>query len=96
LCGGEPAGGRAPADTPPSPRRRKLPLYKACAVRLPCARLPGFLCAGRLSRQGLAVGSAALGLPDRAGLGGGQAVTATALSPAGKQRRGSVLAISGW
>lgn len=96
MCCG--AGGRAGGfalQTRPLPQApQEAAPVKGLRCATPGARLSGF-CAGRVSRQGLALGSAALGLPDRAGLRGGQATTAT-LSPAGKQRRGSVPAISGW
>lgn len=65
LCGGEPAGGceRLQTRPPPSLAPQEAAPVEGLRCAAPPRSAPGFLCAGRVSRQGLAVGSAALGLP---------------------------------
>lgn len=63
---GGPAGGSALQTRPLPQAPQEAAPVKGLRCAAPGARLSGF-CAGRVSRQGLALGSAALGLPERAG-----------------------------
>lgn len=95
MCAGDWREAVCLRTRPPS----QAPQEAAPGKGLRCAALLRSAAGPPRRRAGLPPGAGrgfgGLGLPARAALRGGRAITA-ALSPGGEQRRGSVLAISGW